>query len=88
MSWTVELTKEAERQLKRLPRTFRQQVERSIEAMEKDPFAGNVKALQGEEWEGIYRKRAGRYRIIFLPLHQERTVKVLAILLRSEKTYR
>jgi len=88
MSWTVELTTKAEKQLKGLPGNFRRPVERAIEAMESDPFAGNVKALQGQEWEGIYRKRAGKYRIIFELLHQKHVVRVLAILLRSEKTYR
>jgi mRNA-degrading endonuclease RelE of RelBE toxin-antitoxin system len=64
MSWTVELTAKAEKQLKELSTNYRHAVERAIEAMENDPFAGNVKALQGEEWAGVYRKRAGRYRII------------------------
>ena len=56
--------------------------------MENDPFAGNVKALRGQEWEGVYRKRAGRYRIIFEVPRQTRIVRVVATLLRSEKTYR
>jgi mRNA-degrading endonuclease RelE of RelBE toxin-antitoxin system len=88
MSWTVELTTKAEKQLKELPSNFRRPVQRAIEAMETDPFWGNVKALQGQEWEGIYRKRAGKYRIIFELLHQEHIVRVVAIFLRSEKTYR
>jgi hypothetical protein len=30
--------------------------------MEIDPFQGNVKALQGEEWKGVFRRRLGDYR--------------------------
>lgn len=54
--------------------------------MADDPFRGDVKALRGR-WKGRYRKRAGRYRIIFIPLHRERIIEVSAILLRTERTY-
>jgi mRNA-degrading endonuclease RelE of RelBE toxin-antitoxin system len=56
--------------------------------MEQDPFRGDVKALQGKEWKGYYRKRTGRYRIIFFVHHAERLVDIGWLLLRSEKTYR
>jgi mRNA-degrading endonuclease RelE of RelBE toxin-antitoxin system len=65
MNWSIELTAEAKRQLERLPRNIHKQLERSIDAMKQDPFVGNVKALQGEEWKGVYRKRSGDYRILF-----------------------
>jgi mRNA-degrading endonuclease RelE of RelBE toxin-antitoxin system len=88
MSWTVELTTKAEKQLKDVPSKLRRPVQRAIQAMETDPFSGNVKALQGQEWGGVYRKRAGKYRIIFELLHRDRIARVVAILLRSERTYR
>jgi hypothetical protein len=28
--------------------------------MADDPFKGDVKALQGEEWKGIFRRRMGQ----------------------------
>ena len=56
--------------------------------MRADPFHGDVKPLKGEEWKGRYRKRIGRYRIIFRPLSAEHIVNVLAILPRNERTYR
>jgi mRNA interferase RelE/StbE len=88
MNWSVELTTEAKKQLKRLPRNIQRQLERSIDAMKQDPFAGNVKALQGEEWKGIYRKRAGDYRILFDANRAQGTVTVVTIRPKSEKTYR
>jgi mRNA-degrading endonuclease RelE of RelBE toxin-antitoxin system len=56
--------------------------------MAEDPFCGDVKPLKGVQWQGRYRKRIGRWRIIFIPYQNERLVEVSAILMRSEKTYR
>jgi hypothetical protein len=33
--------------------------------MATDPFQGNVKALQGKEWRGVFRRRIGDYRLLF-----------------------
>lgn len=88
MSWAVELSAAAEKDLKHLPRDRQARIERAIDEMEVDPFSGDVKALQGAEWKGRYRKRVGPYRIIFTANHKTGTVAVSAILIRSEKTYR
>ena len=55
---------------------------------EADPFRGDVIPLKGRRWQGRYRKRVGRYRIIFMLNHAERIVEISAILLRNEQTYR
>ena len=65
MSWQIDLSNSAIKEIKALPRDRREQVIDAIDAMEKDPLAGDVRALQGKEWKGRYRKRTGRYRIIF-----------------------
>ena len=88
MSWSVELTAQAEKQLKHLPRNIQKQLQRSVDAMTLDPFAGNVKALQGEQWKGVYRKRAGNYRILFTADRVRGVATVLTIRARTEKTYR
>ena len=56
--------------------------------MQNDPFQGDVQPLKGKQWQGRYRKRVGRYRVIFIPYHRERIVEISAILRRDEKTYR
>jgi mRNA-degrading endonuclease RelE of RelBE toxin-antitoxin system len=56
--------------------------------MEGDPFQGDVKALRGEEWKGVFRRRIGNYRLLFLADHEKQRVSILRILLRSGKTYR
>ena len=88
MSWLVRLSREALKDHKDLPRDMWGRVERAVEDMRADPFHGDVKALKGKEWKGYYRKRAGPYRIIFTVDPKEHIVGVIAIIRRSEKTYR
>jgi len=87
MTWNIRLAKEAERQLKKLPLDRQEFIRRHLRDMTRDPFAGDVKSLKGKEWKGRYRKRIGRYRLIFMVSRPERAVEVSAILLRTEKTY-
>jgi mRNA-degrading endonuclease RelE of RelBE toxin-antitoxin system len=88
MTWCAELSDAAERQLKRLPRDVQTRIGRAIDELEDDPFRGNVLPLKGKRWQGRYRKRVGRYRIIFVPHHDTYVVEIAAILLRDEQTYR
>ena len=88
MSWTVRLEKAAAKQLSELPPDHQDFLREHLREMAEDPFRGNVKPLRGKQWKGRYRKRVGRYRVIFIPFYPERVVEVSAILLRSEKTYR
>ena len=59
-----------------------------MDRMRQDPFEGDVQPLKGKTWQERYRKRVGRYRLIFIPSHRERLVEISAILLRNERTYR
>jgi mRNA interferase RelE/StbE len=88
MTWDVEVSAGAEKDLRRLPRDRRAHVERAMDEMERDPFAGDVKPLKGPQWKGRFRMRIGDYRIIFTVNHGARLVWISAILTRSEKTYR
>jgi mRNA-degrading endonuclease RelE of RelBE toxin-antitoxin system len=88
MIWAVELSAAAEKDLRRLPRDRQARVERAIDEMEENPFAGDVKPLKGPEWKGRYRKRVGPYRIIFTVDHKTKAAAISAILIRSGKTYR
>ncbi len=87
MNWTVRLAPDAARQLRRLPRDHQNLIRRRLREMRDDPFRGDVIPLKGK-WKGRYRKRAGRYRIIFALERQNQIVEVSAILLRDERTYR
>ncbi len=87
MIWNAELSYAAERQLTRLPRDVQRHIAHALDELEDDPFRGDVRPLQGRH-RGRYRKRVGRYRIIFTPDHINHIVQISAILLRDERTYR
>jgi mRNA-degrading endonuclease RelE of RelBE toxin-antitoxin system len=86
--WTIRLSLEAANQLAVLPRNHQVTIGNAIERMRQDPFQGDVRPLKGQKWQGRYRKRAGRYRLIFIPYHADHIVGISAILLRNENTYR
>jgi mRNA-degrading endonuclease RelE of RelBE toxin-antitoxin system len=88
MTWTVLIHAAAAKQLEAIPPDRRRRILDDLTALEEDPFQGLVKPLKGSAHKGKYRKVSGRYRIIFKPIHTTHTVDVLAVLLRSEKTYR
>jgi mRNA-degrading endonuclease RelE of RelBE toxin-antitoxin system len=88
MIWAVELAAAAEKDLQRLPRDRQARIERAIDEMEENPFAGDVKPLKGPEWKGRYRKRVGPCRIIFTVDDKTKAAAISAILIRSGKTYR
>jgi mRNA interferase RelE/StbE len=88
MLWDVRLAKAAAKQLEKLPRDYQTLLLKKLNEMRDGPFQGDVQPLKGKQHKGRYRKRVGRYRIIFAPDHDNRVVEVSAILPRDEKTYR
>jgi len=88
MNWVCELTEDAEQDLRKLPKPIQKRVARVLTQLESDPFQGDVKALHGEGWKGVFRRRIGDYRLLFATNHETRAISVLRVLLRSGKTYR
>jgi mRNA interferase RelE/StbE len=88
MTWDVRLAKAAAKQLEKLPRDYQTLLLKKLNEMRDDPFQGDLQPLKGKQHKGRYRKRVGRYRIIFTTDHDNRVVGVSAILPRDEKTYR
>jgi mRNA-degrading endonuclease RelE of RelBE toxin-antitoxin system len=88
MNWRVIVHREAAKQLSAIPPDRRERILHDIDELADDPFRGLVKPLRGEAHRGHYRKVSGRYRVIFKPTHPSRTVEVLAVLLRNERTYK
>ena len=88
MNWVCELTEAARKDLIDLPRKVQERVGHALDQMAVDPFQGDVKALQGKEWKGIFRRRIGSYRILFVTDQKRRIISVVRIVIRSEKAYR
>jgi mRNA-degrading endonuclease RelE of RelBE toxin-antitoxin system len=88
MNWVCDLSEDAKRDLRDLPKAVQKRIARVLDQLQTDPFQGDVKALRGEQWKGVFRRRLDNYRILFLPNWEQHIARVLRILIRSEKTYR
>ncbi|MGH8660003.1 MAG: type II toxin-antitoxin system RelE family toxin [Gammaproteobacteria bacterium] len=82
--WPI-VARDAARQLEKVPRDYQTVLRNKLGEMAEDPFRGDVVPLKGTKWQGRYRKRVGRYRIIFIPHQNEGAIDVVAILVRDEK---
>lgn len=58
----LRFTRRALRDIRKLPRDVRRQIEIALDALIEDPRAGD--RLHGD-WEGYWKLRAGDYRIIY-----------------------
>ena len=88
MNWTVRLSRDAAKQLQRLPKDRQRQVLQALNEMADDPYRGDVIRIQSGRFKGVLRKRVGRLRLIFSVDPQQKVVAVAAVLQRSEGTYR
>lgn len=88
MTWTCRLSREAEKQLHRLPRDRQQQIARAIDTMQHAPLVEDVQPIKSGSFQGAFRKRVGQYRIIFAVDSTAHVVDIAAILTRGEGTYR
>ena len=62
-AYEVEVSRTAERQLRKLPRADRERVVRTMLALADDPFPRGTRKLTG--YDDVYRVRVGRYRILY-----------------------
>ena len=62
-TYEVEITRTAEKQLRRLPRTDQERVARAVVALATDPFPRGARKLSG--YDDVFRVRVGRYRILY-----------------------
>ncbi|PAX60704.1 type II toxin-antitoxin system RelE family toxin [Brunnivagina elsteri] len=63
MSYEVEITPAARRQIKKLPNDIQKQVVEQLEELAFEPRPDGVKKLAGSD--DLYRVRLGKYRIIY-----------------------
>ena len=83
--WRVELTRAAQRDLRRLDPPIRARVINALDGLTSEPPVGDVRRLTGlsDEW----RLRVGDWRIRFTRHAETRTVQVLRVLPRG-RAYR
>lgn len=66
MSWDYRFARRAAKNLNRFPKYDQERIMAVLEEMKVNPFAGDVRPIQGEV--NLYRRRVGSYRIYFRPL--------------------
>ena len=90
MRFHFELSDDAHKQLAKLPRDVQERIGRAIDDLEAkdDSQWSNVKALQGPEWKGRLRRKAGPHRIIFMKHPGRGVAGISAIVIRSKRTYK
>ena len=86
MQWDLAIAKRAARDLESLSSVDRKRIDRAFEAMRADPFAGDIKFIQGAA--GTLRRRVGPWRIFFSVDIAKRTVMILTVVRRTTTTYR
>jgi mRNA-degrading endonuclease RelE of RelBE toxin-antitoxin system len=87
MSWACNLSRQAAKQLRSLPRDRLEQVARAIDEIGEDPTLGDVRPIKSGRFKGALRKRIGPYRIVYSIDPGARKVDVAAILTRGDTTY-
>lgn len=79
--YTIELTPQAFRQFKKLPRDAQTQVRNCIDALISDPRPPGCENISG--WPGLHRVRTGNYRAIYEV--QDTQLLVLVVLIGDRR---
>lgn len=87
MSWVCRLSNAASKDLKAIPKDYQALIGQAIDEMKVDPFSGDVCPIKAGKFKGCFRRRVGKYRIIFDVDHQQRLVLIARILRRGDTTY-
>ena len=86
MTWTVIVTRPAERAFRALPAADAARIRRVLEAMANDPWSGDVQKLKRHARR--FRRRTWAWRILFEVDQEARRIVIAAILRRTTTTYR
>jgi mRNA interferase RelE/StbE len=82
MTYQLVLRPAAVRDLRKLPRTLRERIERVIEALREEPRPSGCKKLTG--FENEWRVRVGDYRVLYVIDDTRREVRIARIVHRRE----
>lgn len=90
MRYRFEFSTESQKQLSRFPRDVQERLAHAVDDLEskEDSQWSNVKALQGAQWKGRFRKKVGPYRIIFRKFPDRGVAEISTMLIKSKDTYK
>ena len=86
MTYRVEVSPAAQRNLRRISPQFRNRIETAIYRLADDPYPHGSVKLRGED--RTWRVRVGRFRIIYEVHANALVVLILKVAPRNEATYR
>lgn len=75
--YEVEISRTAERQLRRLPRADQVRVARAMLALADNPLPRGARKLSG--YDDVFRVRTGRYRILYSVVERTLVIVVLKV---------
>ena len=81
--YRVKVHRDVEKFLRRIPKSDAERIREKILSL-KDPFSSKLAKVKGEE--GVFRLRAGRYRILFF-IDEEQKVVVVSKVDKRERVY-
>ena len=73
----VEVSRTAEKQLRKLPRDVQERVVRRMLLLAEDPFPQGARKLTG--YDDVYRVRVGRYRILYSVSRRRMVIIILKV---------
>jgi len=82
VSYKVELTRSAVRELRRVPEPYHANIVKALEGLEKDPRPSGSKKLVGSD--GHWRIRVGVYRVVYQVTDVIRLVRVERVAHRKD----
>ena len=85
MTWELLLAGPARKALRRMPAADRRRVLAALDAMEHDPFSGDIVRLRVQPV--AWRRRVGDWRILFDIEPEKRRVLVYDVVRRTSTTY-
>jgi len=86
MSWDFQLASAAQRTLRRLHEPDRTRINQALNEMKDDPLSRDTIALRGE-YQGLFRRRVGSWRIVFRIKPDEHVILIADIVRRTSTTY-
>ncbi len=85
MNWKIYLTDHARKQARKIPVFDLARINKTIDNLEINPFAGDIQKLEGEE--NVWRRRIGNYRITYEVMISQKKVFIYEIKRRTSSTY-
>lgn len=85
MNWKIYITVRAEKQIKKLPKSYIERIGIAINGIESNPFIGDIEKLDGKE--NIWRRRIGSYRIFYEINNSRKIIYVFSVKRRTSNTY-